>query len=81
MAQITEKQKEEIKVIISDHTLIEIENFKDSDSLFNDLDFDDLDHVELVMDLEKHFDITIDDYEWEKVKTVEQVYDTVNNKL
>ena len=82
MARITERQQQEIKEIILDsYYLGEIDDIEDKSNLFDDLGFDDLDFVELVIDLENHFDITISDSDWEKVKTVEMVFTAVDNCL
>ena len=82
MAQITEEQKKEIREIILDRFYLgEMEDISDKSHLFRDLGFDDLDFIELVMELENHFDITIQDSEWENVEIVERVYDVVNNCL
>lgn len=82
MARITERQQQEIKEIILDsYYLGEIDDIEDKSNLFDDLGFDDLDFVELVIDLENHFDITISDSDWENVKTVEMVFTAVDNCL
>ena len=82
MARITERQQQEIKEIILDsYYLGEIDDIEDKSNLFNDLGFDDLDFVELVIDLENHFDITISNADWENVKTVEMVFTAVDNCL
>ena len=82
MARITERQQQEIKEIILDiYYLGEIDDIEDKSNLFDDLGFDDLDFVELVIDLENHFDITISDADWENVKTVEMVFTAVDNCL
>ena len=53
MARITERQQQEIKEIILDsYYLGEIDDIEDKSNLFDDLGFDDLDFVELVIDLE-----------------------------
>jgi len=82
MARITERQQQEIKEIILDsYYLGEIDDIEDKSNLFDDLGFDDLDFVELAIDLENHFDITISDSDWENVKTVEMVFTAVDNCL
>ena len=82
MARITERQQQEIKEIILDSYYFgEIDDIKDKSNLFDDLGFDDFDFVELVIDLENHFDITISDSDWENVKTVEMVFTAVDNCL
>lgn len=82
MARITEKQQEEINEIIANHYYLgTVESINDKSNLFNDLGFDGLDFIELVIDLENHFDISISDSDWEDVITVEMVYIAVDNCL
>ena len=50
-------------------------------SFVNDLNADSLDTVELVMELEDEFDLTIPDEEAEKLKTVGEAIDYIKNKL
>ncbi len=46
-----------------------------------DLDADSLDLVELVMELEEVFSITVDESELEGVETIGQAYELVTSKL
>ena len=48
-------------------------------SFVNDLNADSLDTVELVMEFEDEFDVTIPDEEAEKIQTVGQAIDYVTN--
>ena len=57
------------------------EKVKMEDDLRDDLQFDSLDCVEAIMDLEKEFDITIPDKEAEKCRTVQDVVELVKSKL
>ena len=50
-------------------------------SFANDLDADSLDLVELVMELEEVFSITVDESELEGVETIGQAYELVTSKL
>ena len=56
----------------------EAEITRDS-SFVNDLNADSLDTVELVMEFEDEFDVTIPDEEAEKIQTVGQAIDYVKN--
>ena len=47
----------------------------------DDLDADSLDLVELVMELEEAFDITVDEEELEGVETVGQAFELITSKL
>lgn len=50
-------------------------------SLRVDLEFDDLDMINAVMDVEDEFDISIDDDEWDRVQTVGDVATLVTAKV
>ena len=50
-------------------------------SFADDLDADSLDLVEMVMDLEEEFDITVDEEELEGITTVGQAFELVKSKL
>ena len=50
-------------------------------SFADDLDADSLDLVQMVMDLEEEFDITVDEEELEGIATVGQAFDLIKTKL
>ena len=50
-------------------------------SFADDLDADSLDLVQMVMDLEEEFDITVDEDELEGIRKVGQAYELVQSKL
>ncbi|MDC9715483.1 MAG: acyl carrier protein [Gammaproteobacteria bacterium] len=56
-------------------------NIDNNASFIDDLGADSLDTVELVMSLEEEFDCEIPDDEAEKITTVQQAIDYVNNNL
>jgi acyl carrier protein len=58
-----------------------IEEITMTSSFADDLDADSLDLVQLVMDLEEEFDITVDEDELEGIKTVGQAFDLIKSKL
>ena len=53
------------------------EEIREEDDLYNDLEYDSLDTVELMMDIEKELDVQIDEEYTDKWKTVKDVLDTV----
>ena len=59
-----------IKEIIVDKLGIEESEITDSASFTNDLGADSLDTVELIMEFEKEFNVSIPDEEAEKIQTV-----------
>ena len=66
MSEIADK----VKDIIADKLSVEPSELKPEASVANDLGADSLETVELVMELEKQFGITIPDDEAEKITTV-----------
>lgn len=52
-----------------------------SDSLRHDLYFDSLDMVELIMDIESHFDIIISDDKAMEWKTVQDIIELIEETL
>lgn len=78
---ITEQQKNEIKEIIADKLGYDFEEVNDPDDLKDNLCADSLDTVELVMEMEKHFDISIPDEEADEIKTVQDFYPIIDRLL
>ena len=66
MSEIAEK----VKAIIVDKLSVDAEDVKAEASFANDLGADSLDTVELIMEFEKEFGITIPDDKAEKISTV-----------
>ena len=65
-----ENLENKIKEIIIDKLGIEESEITDSASFTNDLGADSLDTVELIMEFEKEFNVSIPDEEAEKIQTV-----------
>ncbi|HVZ38344.1 MAG: acyl carrier protein [Bacteroidetes bacterium] len=66
MADVEAKVKE----IIVNKLGVEESQITDGASFINDLGADSLDTVELIMEFEKSFNVTIDDADAEKIQTV-----------
>lgn len=62
--------EKKVKAIIVDHLSVDEAELKNEASFANDLGADSLDTVELIMDFEKEFGITIPDDKAEKIATV-----------
>lgn len=77
MEQIESKIKE---IIIKNLGIKESEVTREA-SFVNDLGADSLDCVELVIDFEHEFGIEIDDNEAEKINTVGDAIDYINNLI
>jgi len=75
MAEIAEK----IKKIIVDKLGVDESEVTQEASFTNDLGADSLDTVELIMEFEKEFDISIPDEEAEKIQTVGEVINYLNS--
>ena len=71
---------EEIKRIVVDKLQVDEKQVTLEASFIDDLGADSLDTVELVMDLEEHFEIEIPDEDAEKLKTVKDAVDYITNK-
>ena len=66
---------EKLTTIIADTLSVDEENIKAETSLKEDLDADSLDFVELVMNIEEGFGVTIAEEEAAKIKTVQDILD------
>ena len=66
MSEIAEK----VKAIIVDKLRVDEAEVKNEASFSNDLGADSLDTVELIMEFEKQFNVTIPDDQAEKISTV-----------
>ena len=70
---------EKVKGIVAEQLGVEAEKVTMESSFIDDLEADSLDVVELVMALEEEFDIEISDEEAEKIATVKDVVEFINN--
>ena len=73
-----EKIIEGVNAILVDKLGVSEEMIKSDSQLGNDLGADSLDAVEIIMECEREFQITIMDSEAEGLKTCEDVYAMVN---
>ncbi|MFN6572662.1 acyl carrier protein [Nostoc minutum NIES-26] len=72
---------EKVKKIVAEQLSVEAETIAPQSNFANDLNADSLDTVELVMALEEEFDIEIPDEAAEKITTVQEAVDYINNKV
>jgi acyl carrier protein len=72
---------EKVKKIVVEQLSVEAETVTPQSHFANDLQADSLDTVELVMALEEEFDIEIPDEAAEKITTVQEAVDYINEKV
>ena len=68
-----------VRKIVAEQLSVNEDKVTDDASFVNDLNADSLDTVELVMALEEEFECAIPDEEAEKITTVKQAIDYINN--
>ena len=73
--------EEKVVQIVSEQMSVDKSEILRETSFVNDLNADSLDTVELVMELEDEFDMTIPDEEAEKLKTVGEAIDYIQKHL
>ncbi|MBE9225834.1 acyl carrier protein [Phormidium sp. LEGE 05292] len=72
---------EKVKKIVAEQLSVEADTINPQSNFANDLGADSLDTVELVMALEEEFDIEIPDEAAEKILTVQEAVDYINDKV
>lgn len=73
--------EQRVKKIVAEQLGVNEADIKNDSSFVDDLGADSLDTVELVMALEEEFECEIPDEEAEKITTVQQAIDYVNNNV
>lgn len=73
--------KNKVKEIVVNQLGVDEAEVTDAASFTNDLGADCLDTVELVMQFEKEFNISIPDDVWERLATVGEVVDYIERQL
>ena len=68
---------EQVKQIVAQHVEAEPETIRETDALEADLGCDSLDVIEISMELEEEFDISVPDEIMEDIRTVSDVVDGV----
>jgi acyl carrier protein len=77
MAEIESK----VKKIVAEQLGVAESELSRTTSFINDLNADSLDTVELVMEFEEHFDLSIPDEEAEKIQTIGDAIDHIHKHL
>lgn len=73
--------EDKVKSIIAEQLGVKLEEVKPESSFVDDLGADSLDTVELVMALEEEFGVEIPDEDAEKMTTVGNAIDYINEKV
>ena len=72
--------EQQVKAIVAEQLGVKAEQVTNDASFVDDLGADSLDTVELVMALEEEFEIEIPDEDAEKITTVQQAIDYINER-
>lgn len=74
--KLNNRQKEKFNNLIRNQALLSDDiEISENKKFYYDFGFDSLDFIELIMDVEIHFEISIPDEKAEKIKTVKEAYD------
>ena len=74
MRGLTIGEKEAVRALVARVAGTDAERVKDDFKLFDDLGIDSLDCMELVVEIEKDFDVSIPDSHAENIRTVQDCY-------
>lgn len=81
MSELGIKDKERIRELIADKLGFDTVEVLPETKLIDDLGMDSLDRVELMVELEREFDISLTDEEIEIIETVQQCFDLIGTKM
>jgi len=73
--------KEQLRSILSATTGLPGSSITDDASLTHDLGLDSLDTVDLVLQMEDHFKVSIPDEDYPRLKTVKSIYEYMQEKV
>ncbi|MEM7811525.1 MAG: acyl carrier protein [Planctomycetota bacterium] len=76
-----ENLEEEVIAIVSDQLNVPAEEVTAASSFVDDLKADSLDLVELVMEFEDRFEVSIPDEDYEKIRTVGDAVNYIKEKV
>lgn len=78
---LPENLEEEVIAIVSDQLNVPAEEVTAASSFVDDLKADSLDLVELVMEFEDRFEVSIPDEDYEKIRTVGDAVNYIKEKV
>ena len=81
MSELGIKDKERIRELIADKLGFDTVEVLPETKLIDDLGMDSLDRIELMVELEREFDISLTEEEIEIIETVQQFFDLIGTKI
>ena len=81
MSELGIKDKERIRELIADKLGFDTVEVLPETKLIDELGMDSLDRIELMVEVERAFDISLTDEEIEVIETVQQCFDLVSTKM
>ena len=81
MSELGIKDKERIRELIADKLGFDTVEVLPETKLIDELGMDSLDRIELMVEVERAFDISLTDEEIEIIETVQQCFDLVSTKM
>ena len=81
MSELGIKDKERIRELIADKLGFDTVEVLPETKLIDELGMDPLDRIELMVEMEREFDISLTDEEIEIIETVQQYFDLIGTKL
>ncbi len=81
MSELGIKDKERIRELIADKLGFDTVEVLPETKLIDDLGMDSLDRIELMVEMEREFDISLTEEEVEIIETVQQCFDLIGTKL
>ncbi len=81
MSELGIKDKERIRELIADKLGFDTVEVLPETKLIDDLGMDSLDRIELMVEMEREFDISLTEEEIEIIETVQQCFDLIGTKL
>ena len=81
MSELGIKDKERIRELIADKLGFDTVEVLPETKLIDDLGMDSLDRIDLMVEMEREFDISFTEEEIEIIETVQQCFDLIGTKI
>ena len=79
MKKLNHYQKDQVKQVLSNVLVANLEDILDETNLKEELGMDSLNAVEIVIKIEEIFNIDVPDYKIENLNIVSDIYDLISN--